>query len=340
MVSAFFGHHTITKLNRGLIAGLAARGVEVVLVRWPGPIDGGWHDLARLASATVTLPQRLDRARVSLLEIDADVVHYPELGMHLPTQLLAMARLGRVQTVGWGHPVTTGITSLDAMLSVAAMEPAGAAAHYCEPLVGLPGPGLAFARPDIPALPALDLPAGRRYVCPQSLFKLHPHFDAILGALFAADPAGQLILIAGEDASWAQALLTRLQPVLDPQRVTVLPRLDQARFFSLLAAADVMLDVPQWSGGTSTLEALALGTPIVTLPGAFMRGRHTMALLAEAGLTNHIARDAADYAAIAERLAAGADRDQIRAAAAVLFDRPEPIDATLRHWLDLLDRRR
>ncbi len=340
MVSAFFGHHTITKLNRSLIAGLSQRGVEVVLVRWPGPLDGGWHDLARLAHATVTLPQRLDRARAAVVEIDADIVHYPELGMHLPTQLLAMARLGRVQTVGWGHPVTTGLSSLDAMLSVAAMEPDGAAAHYTEPLIGLPGPGVAFARPEIPALPPLDLPSGRRYVCPQSLFKLHPEFDAVLGQLLAADPAAQLILIAGEHASWGDALGARLARVLDAQRVTILPRLDQARFFSLLAAADVMLDVPQWSGGTSTLEALALGTPIVTWPGEFMRGRHTAALLSEAGLKDHIATSADAYVAIAQRLAAAGNRHQIQQAAAGLFDRPEPIDATLAHWQQLLDRQR
>lgn len=40
-----------------------------------------------------------------------------------------------------------------------------------------------------------------------------------------------------------------------------------------------MLDSLHWSGGNTTLDALASGLPIVTLPGEFMRGRQTAAML-------------------------------------------------------------
>ena len=43
--------------------------------------------------------------------------------------------------------------------------------------------------------------------------------------------------------------------------------------------------------------------PIVTLPGAFMRGRHSAAILEMMGVTETIARDLDDYVAIAARLA-------------------------------------
>ncbi len=47
------------------------------------------------------------------------------------------------------------------------------------------------------------------------------------------------------------------------------------RFLTLLWAADAVLDPPHFGSGNSSYEAFALGAPIVTWPGAFMRGRVT-----------------------------------------------------------------
>ncbi|MFM8988274.1 MAG: glycosyltransferase, partial [Alphaproteobacteria bacterium] len=63
----------------------------------------------------------------------------------------------------------------------------------------------------------------------------------------------------------------------------------------LCALADVVLDIPSFSGGNTTLEALGSGTPVVHLPGRFMRGRLTGGLLARAGLDWGIATSLADY---------------------------------------------
>ncbi|TAD89939.1 MAG: hypothetical protein EAZ99_08075 [Alphaproteobacteria bacterium] len=340
LVSAFLHAHTIGKLTQALVHWLAPR-VELILVRWPGPEDGLWQSLARVAAGTLTLPPRFADARRALAEVQADVIHYPELGMHLPTLLLAHGRLARVQTVGWGHPVTTGLDSLDAMLSVAVMEPAGAEAHYTEPLIGLPGPGVFYPTPVLPAdrpgREALGLPAGRLYVCPQSLFKLHPAFDATLAAVLAEDPKGYLVLIDGEHPSWTTALRQRLAPRLDLSRVILLPRLDQRQFYGLMAAADVLLDVPHWSGGNSTLEALALGTPIVTTPGRFMRGRHTAGFLTLADLPVLASATPTDYATAAHSLATSAARPHWQRHAACLFNREDPAAATLAHWHALLE---
>ena len=42
-----------------------------------------------------------------------DVAVFPELGMSPRTWRLAMLRSAPVQAVGWGHPVTTGLPSID-----------------------------------------------------------------------------------------------------------------------------------------------------------------------------------------------------------------------------------
>jgi predicted O-linked N-acetylglucosamine transferase (SPINDLY family) len=93
-----------------------------------------------------------------------------------------------------------------------------------------------------------------------------------------------------------------------------------------------MLDTLHWSGGNTSLDALACGLPIVTLPGAFMRGRQSAGMLGLLGLPELIARDRADYLAIAARLGGDADwrREcalRIRAGQHRLFDVPDAIAA-------------
>jgi predicted O-linked N-acetylglucosamine transferase (SPINDLY family) len=90
-------------------------------------------------------------------------------------------------------------------------------------------------------------------------------------------------------------------------RVAFLPRMPVRDFMGVLGAADVLLDPPRFSGGNTTLEALSVGSPIVTLPHAFMRGRVTAAMMRQMGATEGIAATPDEYVAKALRLAA--DRD-------------------------------
>ena len=52
--------------------------------------------------------------------------------------------------------------------------------------------------------------ADRLYVCPQSLFKFHPDFDAAICEILRRDKAGRLILIDQQDPNHKRALLRRL----------------------------------------------------------------------------------------------------------------------------------
>ena len=65
-----------------------------------------------------------------------------------------------------------------------------------------------------------------------------------------------------------------------------------------------MVDTLHWSGGNTSLDALACGLPVVTLPGAFMRGRQSAGMLSLLGVPELIARDRADYVSLASRLIA------------------------------------
>ena len=238
--------------------------------------------LVAAADRVVELPVELAGARRLIAAERLDALYYADIGMSALTYFLAFARLAPLQCLTWGHPDTTGIPNLDRFLSCDAMEPEGAERHYSETLVRLPGPTIHYARPALPARlkprSAFGLPDDAHlYVCPQSLFKIHPDFDRALVELLRRDRQGLVVLLSGRDRNLDDLLRRRLARV-GPEvvgRIRFLRQMPLPDFLSLVTVSDVMLDPLHYSGGNTSLEAFALGTPIVTWPGEFMRGRHT-----------------------------------------------------------------
>ncbi len=274
-------------------------------------------------------------AATEVLRNDLDILVYPELGMDTNSFLLAAMRLAPVQCASWGHPVTTGHANIDYYFSSAVMEPDNAAAHYSERLVLLDGIGTCYSKPVLPAAKRradFALPEGKTlYLCPQSLFKIHPDNDALLARVLERDPNGVLVLFAGRHPHITKLLLNRLTQVLRergivPQnRGVVLPSVAHDDYLCINMLCDVMLDTLHWSGGNTSLDAIACNLPLVTLPGEFMRGRQSYGMLKLMGLDELIAKDQDDYVEIAVRL--GTDktwREQvathISATNHVLFD--------------------
>ncbi|WP_109047223.1 tetratricopeptide repeat protein [Azospirillum sp. TSA6c] len=329
-ISDYFHNHTIGMLNEGLIERLSRERFEVVLFFTPGPEDELRLHLRMVADRTVDIPGDLDAARRIIADVQLDVLYYTDIGMSPFTYFLAFARLAPRQCLTWGHPDTTGIPTLDCFLSCDAMEPEDGEAHYSERLIRLPGPTVCYRRPrlDEPHKTRIDfgLPAeSRLYLCPQSLFKIHPDYDDALIAILRRDRDGILVFV--DPRSQGAALVRRLG-AKGPDvagRIHLLPGLGTADFIALTADADVMLDPFHYSGGKTSLEALAFGTPVVTWPGAFMRGRHTLGFYTLMGLNDCVASDPADYVDRAVRL--GTDsrlraqvRQRILERSAVLFD--------------------
>ena len=319
-ISRFFAAHSIFSTSVGLIEKLARDRFEVIVLRiTPSRSDDCTARIRAAADQMVDLDPDLYRARDQIAHLALDILFYQDLGMEPMSYFLAFARLAPVQCVSFGHPNTTGVPTIDYFISNDVFEPSGAEAHYSETLVQLRGlPTLAYYHePKAPdgAASARDfgLPAkATLYVCPQTLFKLHPDFDPLLGGILAQDPRGVIVLIAGQFQEFTDRLRTRLARTVPEaaSRLYFLPFMAFARFMQLLRLADVVLDTPHFNGMNSSLQAFAVGAPVVTLPGRFQRGRHTQAMYRHMGILECIARDAADYVAIATRI--GMDRGYAR----------------------------
>ena len=346
-VSAFLRDCTIGHYFRSWIEDLDPTRFEVMVLDTAGIRDDVADSLA--ASAARHVRDRGDALRIAthIRELRPDILIYPEVGMHSRNYLLANMRLAPVQCAAWGHPVTTGSSFIDYYFTSADMEPEAGDSHYAERLLRLPGLGTRYRRPsDVEAgqsREAFGLSGSERfYICPQSLFKIHPDNDDLFLDLMEADPEGIFAFFQEGAPALTNAFAARLarrmaaRGMPPRKQMRFLPRVTPAQFRAIVGLADVVLDTLHWSGGNSSLDAFSVGTPVVALPGRFMRGRQTQAMLKTLGVPELIVADRQAYVttavAIAGDRAMAADlRQRILAGQGALYDRSEPVAALADH---------
>ena len=312
LLSKFFRNHSIGRTSRGLFAGFDRAAFEVTAIFVAPAIDDEYSRFIRAhAERSIVVPEDLAEARRMIESLELDVLFYQDIGMEPFSYFLACSRLAPVQCVSFGHPDTTGIPTMDYFVSNDRYESPEAQAHYSEKLFLLHDLG-SLAYYYRPALPQPLKPRStfglapddHLYICPQNLFKFHPDMDALIAGILRRDPRGKLVAIEGRTENWTALMHRRwadaMPDVID--RIVFLPRQASPEYVNLIALADAMLDTVHFNGMNTSLEAFSVGTPVVTLPGEFQRGRHTQAMYRKMGIGECIAGDAAGYIDLAVRL--------------------------------------
>ncbi len=248
--------------------------------------DLGWFPISE---NVVEALQQLRAARFSLM-------YFWEVGSDSLNYFLALLRVAPHQCTSWGSPETTGVAAIDSYLTAAPWHDTDRD-HYSEDLQQLPLIPCSYTPPPAGAVGTVtraDLncsPEKPMVFCPQNLFKFHPDFDHILRQVLEKDRHIFIAIVEGKRKHWTKLLLKRLERTLGNaiQRIQVLPRLGYSDYLAMVQQCDVLLDSLYFSGGNTSFEGLALGTPIVTLPGTFLRGRFTYGCYQQMGDKNLLA---------------------------------------------------
>lgn len=311
--SAFFHNHTVAKLSLGWLRNANRQDFEIYGYHIGRGIDAITQQVRLHSDGFFHAP---DDLRAACQQIVADQLHilvFLDIGMAPQATLMAGLRLAPVQCTTWAHPVTSGSPTVDYFLSSDLMEPDNAQAHYSEQLIRLPNLGFSYAKPEIPQPTKTRSDFQLRddavvYLSCQSLFKYLPQYDFVLAEIARRVPQAQFVFISRLGTHLTQQFQQRLQRAfaavdLDSEDYCVaLPNQGHETYLDLNLVSDIFLDTFSWSGGNTTLEAIACNLPVVTCPGEFMRGRHSYAILKMLGVTDTIAKDEAEYIEIAVRL--------------------------------------
>jgi predicted O-linked N-acetylglucosamine transferase (SPINDLY family) len=311
---------------------------KIPIKGWLGQLDrsrfdlfgysiGTTHDAeteiaAAMCRRFVQRPLDADGWRREILADAPHVLIYPGLCMDNISAQLAAQRLAPVQMTSWGHPETSGMPTIDYFLSSDLMEPPDADAHYTERLVRLPNLSIYYEAESFPPVQMSRTELGlcdnaSVFWCGQSLYKYLPQFDQVFPRIAKAVGDCQFAFIRHAGGPQVNELFEQRLGRAFAQfglkaadHCVFLPRLGADRFIAAIGQCDVFLDSIGWSGCNSTLEGLAHDLPIVTMPGALMRGRHSAAILQMMGVTETIAQTLDEYVSIAAALARDPTRRQ------------------------------
>lgn len=317
MTGMFFRHAVWRMPTRGWVENLDRDRFEVIGYHTRPEHDAQTDLAAGLFERFVRVSRSPMEWAVAVARDEPHVLIYPELAADLTSQQLAALRLAPVQCTSWGQPVTSGLPTLDYYLSSDLMEPADGQDHYTETLIRLPGLGIVCERDYASwgeALPTADIWAGLdiprdavRYICCQSLPKYLPPFDDIYPRIAAALPSARFLFV-GTDPDSATILGRRLNAsfarfgLSSGTYCRFVGTQTPSAFSAMIRDSHVFLDTLVWSGCNTTFDAVGHGVPVVTLPGDTMRGRHSLAILTAAGVTETIAGSEDEYIDIAARL--------------------------------------
>jgi protein O-GlcNAc transferase len=260
----------------------------------------------------VNITKEPDTATDARIVADKIDVLFDMSGHTGSNRLPVFARKPAPVAVTWiGYFATTGLKTIDYVLANRWVIPQSEENQWVEKIWRLPDTYLCFTTPrDAP--PPTPLPALSNghitFGCFNNFNKLNDGTLRAWGKLLAALPDSHLILRSS--GAYLEGVVPNLQRRLaaggvDPSRVRIDPKIaDYAAHLDSYREIDIALDPFPYNGGTTTVEALYMGVPVLVRAGDRYVAHMGESILHNAGLPGWIARDEEDYAGLGARMAA------------------------------------
>lgn len=314
-VSSDFRYHPVARNVTPLIEGADRERFDIYLygnVQKPDSVTARFQSTVTAWRSILNMSDKDAAAIIRNDEIDILVLLAGRFDENRP--LIAEYRAAPVQ-VSFHDPVSSGLKSMDYLITDGNLSPRDTKEKFTERLVRLPTfylhPPLG-SKPEVSSLPARD----KKYVTFGSfnnLTKVNKRVVALWAQVLHAVPESRLIL-KFQDAFRNQRLRQHFLDLfmghgIDAHRIDLISVKDMGeQHMARYAEIDIALDPFPFTGSTTTFEALWMGVPVVTLMGDHMVARWSGAMLKKIGLQELIANSESEYVDIAQGLAQNLDR--------------------------------
>ena len=213
-----------------------------------------------------------------------------------------------------GYPSTVGSVGIDYVLADAVTIPPGSERFFIEQVVRLPGcffPADTVApREAPPTRTEAGLPeTGFVFSAFNNSYKLTPYmFDIWMRLLHAIDGSLLWLSVRNEKARDNLRAEARARHI-SPERLIFAERMvERERHLARLGLADLYLDTLPYNAHSTASEMLWMGVPPITCMGRSFAARIAGSMLTSIGMEELIARELADYEAMALDLARSPER--------------------------------
>jgi len=299
--------HSVLRDRSGIILNMYHRykeDTEVMYYIFDKP-DSLGSNFAGQIKEHIILPKDVRQQREILGNAKHDILVFCEIGMDVFTYYLSFGRYAPLQVDTWGHSDTSGQTSIDRYYSSKWYDTDDSFQdHYSEKLVRMNSlctfyhdplewvsNGFRWKTREEYGFSKMN----HIYYCSQSIFKLSPDFDRVLGEILFRDPYA-IILIIDAYGLKDELIRTRWEDKfgLNMSRVHFMNKMPFADFLNVIKISDILLDSYPFGGCNSSLEAFRLGKIVVTLPGKMLNGRFTLGFYQKMGIIEPICEDIDD----------------------------------------------
>jgi predicted O-linked N-acetylglucosamine transferase (SPINDLY family) len=259
-----------------------------------------FHDTTGLDNAA--LARLVDECSIDIL---IDLNAFSRIG-RLP---LFALRPAPVQIAWFNMFATSGMGCFDALIGDAHVVLPEEEPFYTEPVVRVPGCYLTFEVsypvPDVAPAPSRARGAVT-FGCLAPQYKITPDAIAALARILKASPTARLVLKSRFLASAQNRHYVEKQfaaAEVETGRLDLDGPAEHFAFLTRYSDIDVALDTFPYSGGTTTMESLWQGVPVLCFAGDRWAARISASLMHNAGLEEFVAPNLDSYIARAVELA-------------------------------------
>ena len=318
-ISPFFFEHIVTKLFKNWILKLDKSKFKTYVYH-VGEEKDYVTDLIKKKSDNFFHITDLESVIDKIISSKLDVLIFLDIGMVPKMQIIGSFKLAKVQCCAWGVPVTTGLKNIDYFFSGEDMETEHSQQHYSEKLIKLPACSVDYDSPKINSIdPVIKKEKDRVFfLSVQSNFKLLPQHDHIFFEIIKKNPKSKFWFIGTKNEFVANKFRERIKMLCKKNNLYLddyfyfFPQTNYQKYLNIINKSDIILDSLDWSGFNTSLDALSLDKPIITLPSNFMRGRHTYGILKNIKIDELICNSNSEYIDLAVKLSTNINfRDKI-----------------------------
>ncbi len=314
-VSPDLGRHPVGSFLVRVLENLASEGVETVCYSDRAVKDDLTHRLQAAATAWRDVLGVSDERLTETIRADRIDVLFDLAGHTARNRLLVFARRAAPVQVTWiGYEGTTGLSAMDDLIADRLVIPPGDERFHRERVLRMPDGYLCYDPPA--SAPAVGQPP-----CLSSGFptfgsfsnpaKVTPEVVAAWARILNKTPDARMIWKyrgLGDPIVRGRFLGHFAAAGVGPARLDLRPWSTYSDYLATYADVDLVLDTFPFSGSATTCEALWMGVPVVTFPGATFASRHTLSHLTQVILTETIAGSLDEYVELAAALANAPDR--------------------------------
>jgi len=319
-VSADFRQHVVSLFFEPILQAHDHGRFEVFLygeVPNPDPVTARFKKLAQHWRSTVGVSDDDVAAQIRADRID---ILIDLAGQTAGNRLAVFARKPAPVQFSYliGHGTTTGLSAIDGFLADAEMVPEGYDHLFSERVVRLPRVPLVYMAPTaMPAVGALPAAKKRRrkqsgltFGCFSRTVRLNDQVIETWARMLIGIPGSRLVLNTKSftDEPVRQMFLERFaRHGIDAKRLDLIFTSPQPKTWAMYNEIDIALDPFPHNAGTTTIEALWMGVPVISLAGRPSVGRFGASILGALGMNDWVATTPDEYIAIARHWANNID---------------------------------